>query len=112
MSLWEELYSGIIIGLCMSFKSLLSQFPDKKVALAICSYAFYTLLGGLWSGWLKMAVGILTFFLSAQFDSVFKFLWDALFCGASSRGSTTFWGGRRRPRQTSWWRKLWEIITY
>ncbi len=105
MSLWEEMYSGFIIGLCMSLKSLLSQFPDKKLAFAICTYAFYVIIGGLWAGSLKILIGFLTFLLSARFDLVFNVLWGG-FAAAANR---LLWGSRGR-RHNKWWWRMWDLI--
>ena len=78
MTLMNELYLGVIIGLCWSLKSMLSNLPGNKVQFIFCGLILYYLLGGF-SGKLKLIIGLITYALSHQSDRLVEYIWTPLY---------------------------------
>ncbi len=75
MSLLSEFYLGVVLGLCWSFKSLLSNLPCDKVSFFCTGLALYLVLGGFsYGGKLKLAVGLLTFLAFRRSDQLLNVL--------------------------------------
>ena len=76
MTLGNELYMGVIIGLCWSLKSLLASLPANKVQFFACALALYFMLGGLSYGKLKVLVGLATYVFFHHSGRILDNLWE------------------------------------
>ncbi len=74
-----DIYLGALIGIIVSFKTLLYDLPNRKLAFAFNSFLLHKMVGGIHNtSWEKFYVALVTYLLVEQFEAILNAAWDYL----------------------------------
>ncbi len=77
MTIKNDIYLGALIGIIVSFKTLLYDLPNRKLAFAFNSFLLHKMVGGLHNtSWEKFYVALVTYLLVEQFEAIINAVWD------------------------------------